>query len=382
MRLKHEFLDWMINGPHTKGWLIQTGDSGGVTQFKHYHMHIQIGPVKKQLPLTSIQLLGHEALVTFCARFVLFAPEVLGSSMLPRRLRVRIACLQPTEPGVINRALEGDLYESLLTVWWSFEDVQVVSANDKEAAIKTRKLLSGDRWESPDDYVDFIYAKDVLMVFAIAEDHLQEAIQLARRQRYLRKIVNTSMQYINWQSNSTLAAQLNKSAVHFLLVDLEIHTRVVRVAESAVERHGNAGAAFAVHDELQTLSELLVMIDQDSNLQNAYLLSLCFRYTNQFEHAADFVRQALENSPEDRRLQRERVILKILTNKNLAEEDLAEKGSEFRRYPIEQCDRDITLALGARAWRQASRENGMTAQDFIMANMRTLRDAKLIPSYS
>ena len=396
MRVKPEFRAWMLSGPHTEGWLMQIEDAGAVTRSKFYHMHIQIGPSKK-LPLTSILLFGHESLISFCARVMIFSPKyrdpeglteglaqtrrVHVYNLVPRRLRLRITSLKPIESETITRTQERDLYASLLSVWWGFEDVQIVPAVDKESAIRTRKLLSDDKFSHCEHYVEWSYARDVLLVLAIADNRLQVAIQLSRRQQLLFGIMSITAQLTAWKRNAVSVLKLNSSHLRFLMLDFELRVKVAQASESEKDLKEAARQAYIIHDKLACMLDDGLTPDMDARIHINYLLSLCYRYGRAYVAAKECIDAALAECPDDKRLQRERVILKILTNKNFSEQQLREKASEFRKYPVEPRKTDIEFASTVRSWKIPLTASIEEQQDFIMQYVR-FRKMRLYPLYS
>jgi len=389
MRLKAEFQSWILGSAHSKSWLIQTEKTGAVTQFKHYHMHIQIGPAKKQLPLTSILLLGHESLVSFCAKFVAFSPTLSEfraltsrfheANMSPRRIRLRVTCLQPIENDTVCRGLRGDLYHSLFSMWWGFEDVQISSAIDKEAATQARKQISGEKWDDIDSYLDFVFAHVVTTVIAISQGDLVAARQLSAKQRFVINIMNDTAQLVAWTRDAAAATQLRLSMIKFLLIDMEVCLKFAQASKSENIVQDYVDAARAIHDELAVILNDFPNIDQDTIIQGVYLLSICYRYSHRYYMAAGLVVNALKSHPKDRRLQREQVILNILTKNNLCDQDLRQKADEFRMYPIEQQECDAELAQAAKLLDLPFNANGWQ-QDFIAHGMRAARLALANPS--
>jgi len=380
MRLKPEFRAWLLEGTHTKGWLIQTSDAGSVTEFKSYHMHIEIGP-KNKLPLTSILLSGREALVNFCARFVTWPPKprdrrsftlvaVPVYNMVPRRLRLRITSLQPLEHHITTRTEEHILYESLLSMWWSFEDVQITSVADKDSAIRTRKLLSGDKWHHCEDYLEFTYARDVLTVLAIANNQLQVAVQLSRRQQLLSRVMSMSVEFDTWMKNAVDATKLHTSYLRHLMLDFELQTRLAQASESENDLADCLKQAYIAHGNLSYVIDAGLAPDMDSQIHINYLLSICYRFGGKYAEAKEYIDTALEECPDDKRLHRERVILNILTNRNFSDQQLREKASEFRKYPVELRKTDIEFASTARTWKIPLTASLEEQQDVIMQYVR------------
>jgi len=359
-------------------------------------MHIQIGPSKK-LPLTSILLFGHETLLNFCARVMVFSPKyrdpeglaeglaetrmVHVFNLVPRRLRLRITCLKPIESETITRTQERELYESLLSVWWGFEDVQIVPAVDKESAIRTRKLMSHDKFSHCEHYLEFTYARDVLLVLAIADNRLQVAIQLSRRQQLLIRTMSITAQLSGWMRNAVSALNLNSSHLRFLMLDFELHVRVAQASESEKDLREAVKQAYIVHDNLAYMLDEGLHPDMDAQIHISYLLSLCYRYGGDYVAAKECIDAALAECPDDKRLHRERVILKILTNRDFSKQQLREKASEFRRYPVEPRKTDLEFASTVISWKIPLKASIEEQQDFIMQYVR-YRKTRLYPLLS
>jgi len=297
--------------------------------------------------------------------------------MSNRRLRVRITCLKPFENEVINKKQERDLFESLLTLWWSFTDVQITNAMDKEVASQTRKLLSDEKWTNPEDFLLFLYACDVTSVLAMANGRLQAALQICSRERMLIKVMNSSSQLTDWRRNPAIAERWNESLTQFLLIDMELYTRLAQAAKSAAAVARMVKTAHGIHSELESALAQSPGRLTDSHVQRVYLLSLLGRYALQFDISAELISSAVAMRPDDRRLHRERVILNILTNKDLHEPDLYEKADDFRSYPIGQSDFNTKLASAADLWGLDLAASPKEQQLAIIEGMRALNAGEL-----
>jgi len=264
-------------------------------------------------------------------------------------------------------------------MWWGFEDVQISSAIDKEAATQARKQISGEKWDDIDSYLDFVFAHVVNTVIAISQGDLVAARQLSAKQRFVINIMNDTAQLVAWTRDAAAATQLRLSMIKFLLIDMEVCLKFAQASKSENIVQDYVDAARAIHDELAVILNDFPNIDQDTIIQGVYLLSICYRYSHRYYMAAGLVVNALKSHPKDRRLQREQVILNILTKNNLCDQDLRQKADEFRMYPIEQQECDAELAQAAKLLDLPFNANGWQ-QDFIAHGMRAARLALANPS--
>jgi len=310
----------------------------------------------------------------------MFSPRLYETNMSPRRLRIRITCLQPIENELVSGSLERDLYETLSSFWWSLEDVQIGSATDKEAANQTRTLLSSERWSSAECYLDVLYAYNVSALLAIADGQLHAARHSAERQCFLTQVMSISPQLARWKLDPDAAELLNRYYIFNLALDLELYTRLARVAETDARVQSLVKAAFTVHAELDRVLDKYsaATVDMEICTQHNYLLSICHRYAHNYAAAAECIEASLEVRPKDRRLQQQHVILDILTNKNWSTQRRREKACEFRMYPIEQRDSDVIAASNAKAWGIPVTASIKEQQDFIVTLVREMRKEKLL----
>jgi len=348
LRVKPELLQWLLKPRHDDSFIVQHDKDGPVTNFKEYHMHIDIGPANKSLPVLFM-LVDSWRLNRFCAQLAAFDPSTNGAGMNVRRLRIRIQCFQRLSTPFLNRRAEAELFAALTEYWWSFEDLTIRGAADAAAGQVTQRKLSRERWATEAEFVRHILPTTVLARQALDAGELSQALNPLLHRKTLCEVLRYAGILDVWASGPRTAASRLRYEDDLLSFLLRLETRLRLMQPSvSVQNYSTTfpnTVARAYNEFMREWAPYTAnaggLVPRWARTQYLYLTMITERYMEKYDDALRVLQEAavLDTAVgRERRIQMEGVLLGLLrtAKADLSDGEFRTQAVNFVRRPIER----------------------------------------------
>ena len=349
LRVKPELLQWLLEPQHNDSFIVQRETSGPVTNFKEYHMHIDIGPANKSLPVLFM-LVDSWRLNRFCAQLAAFDPSTNGAGMNVRRLRIRIQCYQRLSTPFLNRRAEAELFDALTEYWWSFEDIIIRGAADAAAGTAAQRRLSRDRWTTEAEFVRFLTPITVNARQFLGAGEPSRALNTLLHRKTLCEVLIYSPQHDAWASGPNTHARRLRYEDDLLsyLLRVEARLRLMQpiVSEANYSSTFRSSVVHAYNEFMEdwapyTANVAAGLLPRRARTQGVYMRMVALRYLEQFDDAERILREAevLDIAVgRVRHVRMEKTLSGLLkrAKADLSTGDFTARAVEYVRRPIER----------------------------------------------